>query len=143
VWPVLVAISAGGVVGAIGRHLVGQVLAGSAGGFGWATFLVNGSGCLLIGVLMVLVERVWAGGRLLRPFLGVGVLGGFTTFSGYVYEVHVLVIAGAAGAALVYLVATVAAAMAAVWAGAAGTGWAIRHLRRRAATVRRARGGGG
>jgi CrcB protein len=130
-WPVLVAISAGGVIGAIGRHLIEQTMAGPAGGFGWATFLVNVSGCLLIGVLMVLVEQVWAGRRLLRPFLGVGVLGGFTTFSGYVQEMHQMVTADAARTALLYLAATVAGALLAVWAGAATTGWLTRHLRRR------------
>lgn len=142
VWPVLVAISAGGVAGAVGRHLIGLLLAGPAGGFGWATLVVNVSGCLLIGVLMVLVEQMWASRRLPRPFLGVGVLGGFTTFSGYVQDVHLMVTA-AAGTALVYLAATLAAALLAVWAGAVATGWLIRHLhRRRIARVRRMRGEG-
>lgn len=110
----LVAISAGGVLGAISWHLIEQTMAGPAGGFGWATFAVNISGCLLIGVLMVLVEQVWVGRWLLRPFLGVGVLGGFTTFSGYVQDVHQMVTAGAARTALVYLAATLAAALVAV-----------------------------
>jgi fluoride exporter len=131
VWPVLAAISAGGVIGALGRHLVGQALAGRAGGFGWATLLVNVSGCLLIGGLMVLVERAPAGRRLLRPFLGVGVLGGYTTFSGHVQDMHQLVTAGGAGMALLYLVATLASALLAVLAGVAVTGWLVRSAGRR------------
>ena len=43
--------------------------------------MVNTSGCLLIGVLMVLIVEARQGHRLVRPFLGVGVLGGYTTFS--------------------------------------------------------------
>ncbi|WP_261988702.1 fluoride efflux transporter FluC, partial [Streptomyces sp. wa22] len=52
--------------------------------FPWAVFAVNVTGCALIGVLMVLLaERGTVTHPLVRPFLGVGVLGGFTTFSTY------------------------------------------------------------
>ena len=67
--------------------------------------VINVSGCALIGVLMVLVENVWTGRRLLRPFLGVGVLGGYTTFSTYVLDVNQAVGAGSPGIALLYLAA--------------------------------------
>src|SRR5206468_23399 len=49
---------------------------------------VNVLGCGLIGVLMVLVGELWTGRRLLRPFLGTGVLGGFTTFSTYAVDLQ-------------------------------------------------------
>lgn len=102
------------------------------GGFGWATFDVNVSGCLLIGVLMVLTSEVWTGSRLLRPFLGVGVLGGYTTFSTYVVDIQQTVAEGAAATGLLYLAATMAGALVAVWAGAAATNWAVHahHTRR-------------
>ena len=83
----------------------------------WATLVTNVSGCLLIGVLMVLISEVWSAHRLLRPFLGVGVLGGYTTFSTYAVDIQQMVAAGAARTALVYLVATLAAALAAVYLG--------------------------
>lgn len=116
-WPVLGAVSVGGALGALARYGVGEALPGTRTGFPWATFLVNVSGCLLIGVLMVLVTDVWGSHRLIRPFLGVGVLGGYTTFSTYVVDVQRLVGHGAALTALAYLAGTALAALSAVYAG--------------------------
>ncbi|MBP2706471.1 CrcB family protein [Microbispora sp. RL4-1S] len=127
--PVLAAISAGGVAGALGRYGISVALPHDPHAFAWSTFLINVSGCLLIGVLMVLIGDVWGGRRLLRPFLGVGVLGGYTTFSTYVVDVHQSLAAGETGMALAYLVSTLAGALTAVWAGAAATSWAIRACR--------------
>ncbi|MFC7584663.1 fluoride efflux transporter FluC [Nonomuraea antimicrobica] len=89
------------------------------------------SGCLLIGVLMTLIDQVWTGRRLLRPFWGVGVLGGYTTFSTYVLDIHTALRAGAPGVALAYLAATLVAALPAVWAGGALTSQALAIARRR------------
>ncbi|MFY1702411.1 fluoride efflux transporter FluC [Micromonospora sp. WMMA1923] len=112
----LAVIAAGGVLGALARAGAQAAAPNAATGFAWATFGVNVLGCLLIGVLMVLVERCRAN-PLLRPFLGVGVLGGFTSFSAYVLDVHRAAQAGAFGVAGGYLVATVLGALAAVWLG--------------------------
>ena len=94
-WPVLAAVAAGGVLGAVARYGLTTAIPHRPGGFAWATFGINVTGCLLIGVLMVLVEEVWTGRRLLRPFLGVGVLGGFTTFSTYTLDASQSVASGA------------------------------------------------
>ena len=116
-WPVLAAISAGGVCGALARYGISAAWPHQAGGFPWATFVVNVTGCLLIGVLMVVVTEVVTGRPLLRPFLGVGVLGGYTTFSTYVVDIQRTAGAGAAAVALAYLAATLVGALVAVWAG--------------------------
>lgn len=126
-WPVLGVISAGGVIGALGRYGLATALPHAPGHFPWATFVTNVSGCLLIGILMVLVTEVWSAHRLIRPFLGVGVLGGYTTFSTYTGEIQQLVAAGAARTALVYLAGTLAAALAAVYLGIILTRLATRH----------------
>ena len=131
-WVVLSVIAAGGACGALARYGVGIAIPPTATGFPWATFLVNCVGCLLIGVLMVLVADVWGGSRLIRPFLGVGVLGGFTTFSTYVVDVQRLVNAHAPDVALVYLFGTVIAAVVAVYAGVSLTRSTLRLHRRRA-----------
>jgi fluoride exporter len=128
-WPVLAAVSLGGVVGALGRYTLGTSWPHHAGRFPWPTFVINVSGCLLIGVVMVLVTQVWSAHRLLRPFLGVGVLGGYTTFSTYAVDGQRLVAAGAPGTALLYLAATPAAALAAVYIGVALTRLAARSGR--------------
>jgi CrcB protein len=130
-WAVLAAVSLGGGLGALARYGVAVAMPVSRTGFPWATFAVNVSGCLLIGALMVLLSEVWAGHRLARPFLGVGVLGGFTTFSTYVVEIQRLVDARAAGTALLYLALTVLAALTAVYAGTTLTRLALRARRGR------------
>ena len=120
---VLGAISAGGVVGALSRYGLSELLAHKPGEWPWATWLTNVSGCLLIGVLMVLISEVWPAHPLLRPFLGVGVLGGYTTFSTALVDVQQLVRAGAPGLGLLYLGGTALAALAAV-----AVGWAFARV---------------
>lgn len=122
---VLGAIAAGGVLGALARAGLVEVL--PAGGVPVGTLVVNASGCLLVGVLMVLVTEAGRGGELARPFLGVGVLGGYTTFSGYAVDAQRLLAAGRVGTALAALAATPVLALAAVWLGAAATRAAVRR----------------
>lgn len=134
VWDIAVVIAAGGALGALGRYGLSETLATPPDGFPWATFAVNVSGCLLIGVLMVVLTEV-AGRphRLFRPFLGVGVLGGFTTFSTYTVEVQQLFLAGAPWLAFGYLFGTLAAALVAVQIGVVTTRVLTRARRRKGA----------
>ncbi|WIV61983.1 fluoride efflux transporter CrcB [Amycolatopsis nalaikhensis] len=115
--PVLAVISLGGGVGAIARYGLAQLLPTQPGRFPWGTFVTNVAGCFLIGVLMVLITEVWSAHRLVRPFLGVGFLGGFTTFSTYALETRGLLQPGTVGLAFGYLVGTLICAMLAVIAG--------------------------
>jgi CrcB protein len=128
-YPVLMAISAGGVVGALARYGLATAWPHEPAEFAWSTLVTNVSGCLLIGILMVLVTEVWTNQRLLRPFLGVGALGGYTTFSTYIVDIGRAATAGAAGVALAYLVTTLVGALLAVWAGATATAWLVRRSR--------------
>jgi protein CrcB len=70
------------------RYSLAQPLPTRPGQFPWTTFAANLLGCLLIGVLTVLITEVFSARRLVRPFLGVGVLGGFTTFSTYAVDIR-------------------------------------------------------
>lgn len=121
---VLAVVAVGGALGASARYGVSVWLPSPAGTFPWSTFTINVSGCLLVGVLMVLIGEVWSAHRLLRPFLGTGVLGGYTTFSTYTVDAHVLFDGGHAGLGFTYLGATLVCALAAVWVGALLTRWA-------------------
>ncbi|QYN40800.1 CrcB family protein [Pseudonocardia sp. DSM 110487] len=102
----LAVIAAGGVLGAEARYGVGALIPHTPDAWPWSTLLVNLSGCVLIGVLMVVIIELMYGHRLLRPFLGVGVLGGYTTFSTATVEVLSLMTAGRPGAAFGYVIAT-------------------------------------
>ncbi|HZN19206.1 MAG TPA: fluoride efflux transporter CrcB [Micromonosporaceae bacterium] len=135
-WSVLAVISAGGVAGALARYALGVAFPYSPGGLPWSTFGINVSGCLLIGVLMALVSDARRLHPLLRPFLGTGLLGGYTTFSSYIVEIQHLVAAGATRTALAYLAGTLISALAAVYAGTALTRLAVRGARRRRLAVR-------
>ena len=119
--PVLVAIAGGGAAGAVARYLIGAAWPTPAGAFPVSTLAINVLGCALIGVLMVLITDVWSRQRLLRPFLGTGVLGGFTTFSTYTVDIQQLVAGAHPGPALLYLVLTPVGALLAVWITATTT----------------------
>ncbi|MFF0494123.1 fluoride efflux transporter FluC [Nocardia sp. NPDC004068] len=104
-------IAIGGSLGALGRYGLAQLWPTTPGGFPWATFATNVTGCFLLGVLMVLITDVWSAHRLLRPFLGVGVLGGFTTFSTYANETRNLLQPNSIGVAFGYLAGTLICAL--------------------------------
>lgn len=114
-WAVLGVICAGGMLGALARYALQTAFPRPAGTFGWTVFTINVVGCALIGILMVLVQQVWRG-QLIRPFLGVGVLGGLTTFSTYIGDIQAMIAEGHPRTALVYLAGTLLAALLAVWA---------------------------
>jgi CrcB protein len=118
---VLAAISLGGVCGALARAGLGELLPHTSGQWAWSTWLVNVSGCLCIGVLMALIDEVWPRQRLIRPFAGVGVLGGYTTFSTATVDVVQLLAAHRPAPALAYLATTVLAALVAVTLGSVTT----------------------
>jgi CrcB protein len=121
----LAAISAGGVLGAEARYAVARLLDSPVGGWPWDTWLTNVSGSFLIGVLMALLATLHRPHRLVRPFVGVGVLGGYTTFSTAMVELPDLLGAGRPGLALLYLVGTAVSALLATAAGV----WLVRGLR--------------
>lgn len=131
---VVLVVAAGGALGSLARWGVGELIPWTAPQFPWATLLVNLTGCLLLGALMVLVLDVLPPRRYLRPFLGIGVLGGYTTFSTAMLETRDLLAAGEAATAMAYVSASLVAGMLAVWLGIASARFAVRAARRRSRT---------
>jgi len=123
-------ISLGGGLGALLRYAIGVWWPPQPHQVPWSTFTINVVGCFAIGILMVLITEVWVAHRLLRPFVGIGLLGGFTTFSTYSLEVRRLLESGAAVEALGYLGGTVVAALGAVVLGMIVARWAAGTARR-------------
>ena len=105
---VVMVVALGGAVGSVARHAVGLLKADVG-----ATLVLNVVGCGLIGMLVVLTTEAWRTHPLVRPFLGTGVLGGFTTFSAFSLDLHELWAAGDQILALGYLVGTLAGCLAA------------------------------
>jgi CrcB protein len=114
---VLAAIAVGGAIGAFGRYEAGLHWPVRAGAFPTTTFLINTSGALLIGLVLVLIVERWSSPRLARPFAVIGVLGAWTTMSTLATESDLLVRDGHAMTALAYVVCTIVAGLAATWLG--------------------------
>ncbi|MFG2502818.1 fluoride efflux transporter CrcB [Streptomyces sp. NPDC048441] len=123
-WPVVAVVAVGGAVGASARYGASLIWPVEPGAFPTTTLLVNVIGCAVMGVFMVVLTEVWTAHRLVRPFFGTGVLGGFTTFSTYAVDIERLVNGGHARTGLAYLGLTLVAALAAVWSAV----WATRRL---------------
>jgi fluoride exporter len=115
---VLGAISVGGMAGAVARYGIGLAVPHTPTGFPTGTLVINVAGSLSIAVLMVVLGQARDPHPLVRPFFGVGILGGFTTFSTYVVDAQQLLVHHHGGRAALYLVSTLVLGLAAVVVGA-------------------------
>ena len=105
-------VALGGGIGALLRYQTGRAMTWWMGPtmvslFPWATLAVNTIGCLLMGVLAGWLARHGAGGDQLRLLLGVGLLGGYTTFSAFSLEMVLLIQRGQFTFAALYLILSV------------------------------------
>lgn len=126
---VLAVVALGGALGAGARYGASQLWPTAAAGFPWTLLWINVVGCAAIGVLMAALSKTRRVHPLLRPFLGTGFLGGFTTLSAYAADIHLLIGDGRPQAAVAYLTATLLLALAAVWVSAWGTRRALAWTR--------------
>jgi CrcB protein len=115
----LAAIAAGGALGTLARYGTDRALVPSSSGFPWATFTVNVSGSLLLGLIVTLVVERWPPTRFVRPFAAIGFCGGFTTFSTLAVEASQRAQHGRVGLAAGYVVASLIAGVLAAAGGMA------------------------
>ena len=130
---VLLTIALGGALGTVARFLLSTTFSDTARQFPTTTLLINLSGSLAIGLLVPLVDNFAKRAPLVRPFLIVGLLGGWTTYSTLAVDAVVLAKDGHAAAGLLSVVATLVGGLALVVCG---------HALGRRALGGRARGGG-
>lgn len=78
---VLLAIFVGGVFGGLARYGIGRAWTPRADGFPWDIFAINIFGAFALAALLVLVMEVLRRTHYVRPALGTGFIGAFTTFS--------------------------------------------------------------
>jgi CrcB protein len=113
----LILVMAGGALGAGARHAFGRWTLDRFGpDYPWGTLGVNLIGGLAMGLLVGMLMRSTAG-EAARLLLGVGVLGGFTTFSAFSLDVVTMIERGALVAAASYVVASVVGSVVALFAG--------------------------
>jgi len=110
----LAAIFAGGFVGAIARAELAQAIPGGAGGWPWATFVVNIVGAFALGYFTTRLQERLPLSAYRRPLLGTGFCGGLTTFSTMQVELLRMLDAGNLGLACAYTGASVVAGFTAV-----------------------------
>lgn len=115
-------VAAGGGLGAWLRYLTGRAWLAmigpvAASAFPWATLTVNAAGSTAMGLLAGWLARYGHGGEGWRLLLGVGVLGGFTTFSAFSLEVALLIERGTIGMAALYVGLSLAAGFAGLFGG--------------------------
>ena len=115
-------VALGGAVGAVARHQAGRGMTALLGpaavsAFPWATLAVNVAGSLAMGLLAGWLARHGSGGETARLLLGVGLLGGFTTFSAFSLELMVLIERGQGGSAFAYAAISALAGVTALYVG--------------------------
>ena len=108
-------VALGGALGSVARYLVAEVLAGVERGIPVHTLLVNVVGAFVLGLVLA-TTPAGSGPRLL---LGIGVCGGFTTFSTFSAELVALAEGGAVARAGGYAAASLALGVLATVAGLA------------------------
>ena len=112
-------VGLGGAIGAMLRFWMSQAITKQLGhGFPYGTLAVNILGCLAMGLLAGgLVKTMPVHAPEIRAFVGVGILGGFTTFSAFSLETVMLMERGDMAQAGIYVAASVIACIFAVWLG--------------------------
>jgi CrcB protein len=108
-------VALGGGFGAWLRFVAGRLIGPAA--FPWATLSVNLLGSFAMGLLAAWLARQGSGGEGWRLLLGVGVLGGFTTFSAFSLDIVTLAQRGAFGMAALYMALSLAGGVTALLLG--------------------------
>jgi len=112
-------VAAGGALGSVARWALSTFVAHRFGSWPYGTFLINISGCFLIGLFLTLTGERASWPEHLRWLISIGFIGGYTTFSSYEYETYRLFEQGRAPAAIAYVTLSTALGLIAVAMGAA------------------------
>jgi len=114
----LLLVMTGGAVGSGARYLTGRAALSAFGpAFPYGTLAVNLIGGFAMGVLVGALARLSVPGENWRLLLGIGVLGGYTTFSSFSLDVVTMIQRGDLALAALYIAVSVAGAVAALFAG--------------------------
>ena len=113
----LLAVALGGALGAPARYGVAQWMRVPKDTFPWSTFWTNITGAFVLGLFLTLVIARFPAQRYARPFVAIGFLGAFTTFSTMAVETVTLIRDGRAWLGIGYSSLSIAAGLAVAYAG--------------------------
>ncbi|HBR55614.1 MAG TPA: fluoride efflux transporter CrcB [Flavobacteriaceae bacterium] len=120
----LLLVFLGGGLGSSLRYIVGNYLNNPANGIPYGTFAANILGSLIIGIILGLAAKHQTLTQNTILFLATGFCGGFTTFSTFAYENHVLLKSGDFMSFAAYTVGSFVIGFAAVFFGI----WLVRFF---------------
>lgn len=128
--PVVALVALGGVLGALARDALESAAPATSGQLPWTTLAINLAGSFALGLLLVLLAERFPGARLVRPLLGTGLIGAFTTFSTFVLEAFDLIRTGHVLVAVIYLTASLFGGLLCAAAGLVAARFVLRLERR-------------
>jgi CrcB protein len=129
-WRILAVIALGGFFGGLSRYGLGLAFPAQHGAFPTATFAINVSGSFVLALLIVFVLEVWPPTTYIRPLIGVGFCGAYTTFSTWMVGVDQLISDGRTATAAWYLFGSLVAGLAATSLGMTSGRAVVAHRRR-------------
>jgi CrcB protein len=134
-WRVLATIAVGGFAGGLARYGLGLAFPAAHGTFPTAVFAINVSGSFILALLVVFVLEVWPPTTYIRPLIGTGFCGAYTTFSTWMVGVDQLVSGHHPATAAWYLSGSLVAGLAATSLGLSCGRAVVAHRRRVAETA--------
>ncbi len=115
---ILLSVAVGGAFGAVGRYLVMSSIGSLLGtGFPYATLLINIIGSFILGAIIEVMALSWFPSLEIRAFIIVGVLGSFTTFSTFSFDIVALLENGEFLATIIYVSVSVITSVVGLFAG--------------------------
>lgn len=111
------AVFLGGCLGGVARYGVTRAWPTPQHAFPWSTFVINAGGAFVLALLLVVVNEVLPPTTYVRPLLGTGFCGAWTTFSSITASTDQLAAHGHAATAMLYLIGSLAVGLVAALAG--------------------------
>lgn len=121
-------LGSGGFLGTVGRYWVSTIVARSLGESFWGTMSVNYAGSFFIGLIAILLSHPNASHPGFRLFFIVGLMGGFTTYSSFSYDIFHLIVQGRITYVFSYVALTLFGGLLLTYMGVLSGNWLLKQV---------------